>query len=65
LPCGFYHKQEEDIILPSTYGKKMLGGYKKKGENQAGFQIGFHLEYLWVSLLVIPYLKLACRCSLD
>jgi hypothetical protein len=42
-----------------------VGWVLKKGENQVGFQIGFHLEYLWVSLIVIPYLKLACRFSLD
>jgi hypothetical protein len=43
----------------------MLGAYKKKGENQARFQTSFHLEYLCISFIVIPYLELACRFSLD
>jgi hypothetical protein len=36
----------------------MLGGYQKIGENHLGFQIKSHLEYLRVSLKVMPFLKL-------
>jgi hypothetical protein len=40
------------FLLLSNMYFTILGGYKKKGENQRGFQNDFHLEYFKVSPIV-------------
>jgi hypothetical protein len=42
----------------------VLGGYQKRDENQPGFQVDFHLEYLRVSIRVMPFSKVVKRLSL-
>jgi len=51
-------KHYEGMLQP------VLGGYQKRDENQPRFQVDFHLEYLRVSLTMMPFLKVIKRLSL-
>jgi hypothetical protein len=53
-----------DKTLNEGMLQPVLGGYQKRDENQPGFQVDFHLEYLRVSLTVMPFLKVIKRLSL-